>query len=182
MAAQAAAVIVGAGSGVHRVPFFVGRGLADGWVGPMLLVWAIGLAIGGFVAAWSSKYVPNRRVIWAFMTGAGITMLLILRVPADGTVLPFALVEGVFTGGIFAMLPVIYADYYGRGSIGTIRGWTHPVVMVALAAGPLYGAVIFDALGSYTWVFVSFGAVLIGGSAAAWFAVPPELPVNTRVR
>ena len=182
MAAQAAAVIVGGGSGVHRVPFFVGRGLADGWVGPMLLVWAIGLAIGGFVAAWSSKYMPNRRVIWASMMGTGITMLLILRVPADGTVLLFALVEGAFTGGIFAMLPVIYADYYGRGSIGTIRGWTHPVVMVALAAGPLYGAVIFDALDSYTWVFVSFGAVLIGGSAAAWFAVPPELPVDTRVR
>ena len=106
--------------------------------------------------------MPKRLVIWAFMTGTGITMLLILRVPADGTVLLFALVEGVFTGGIFAMLPVIYADYYGRGSIGTIRGWTHPVVMVALAAGPLYGAVIFDALDSYTWMFVSFGAVLIG--------------------
>ncbi len=182
MAAQAAAVIVGAGVGVHRVPFFVGRGLADGWVGPMLLVSAIGMAIGGFVAAWSSKYMPNRRVIWASMMGTGITMLLILRVPADGTVLLFALVEGAFTGGIFAMLPVIYADYYGRGSIGTIRGWTHPVVMVALAAGPLYGAVIFDALDSYTWVFVSFAAVVIGGSAAAWFAVPPELPVDTRVR
>jgi len=181
MAAQATAVIVGGGSGVHRVPFFVGRGLADGWVGPMLLVWAIGLAIGGFVAVWSSKYMPKRLVIWAFMTGTGITMLLILRVPADGTVLLFALVEGVFTGGIFAMLPVIYADYYGRGSIGTIRGWTHPVVMVALAAGPLYGAVIFDALDSYTWMFVSFGAVLIGGSAAAWFAAPPELPGDTRV-
>jgi MFS family permease len=182
MAAQAAAVIVGAGVGVHRVPFFVGRGLADGWIGPMLLVSAIGMAIGGFVAAWSSKYMPNRRVIWASMMGTGITMLLILRVPADGTVLLFALVEGAFTGGIFAMLPVIYADYYGRGSIGTIRGWTHPVVMVALAAGPLYGAVIFDALDSYTWVFVSFAAVVIGGSAAAWFAVPPESPIDTRVR
>jgi hypothetical protein len=54
--------------------------------------------------------------------------------------------------------------------------------MVALAAGPLYGAVIFDALDSYTWVFVSFGVLLIGGSAAAWFAVPPEHPVDTRVR
>jgi MFS family permease len=182
MAAHAAAMIVGGGSGVHRVPFFVGRGLADGWVGPMLLVWAIGLTIGGFVAAWSSQYVPKRRVIWAFMTGTGITILLILRVPADGTVLLFALVEGAFTGGTFAMLPVVYADYYGRGSIGTIRGWTHPVVMVANAAGPLYGGVIFDALDSYTWVFVTFGAVLIGGSAAAWFAVPPGPPIDTRVR
>ena len=68
------------------------------------------------------------------------------------------------------------------GSVGTIRGWTHPVVMVANAAGPLYGGVIFDALDSYTWVFVSFGVVLIGGSAAAWFAVNPEPPVDTRVR
>ena len=56
------------------------------------------------------------------------------------------------------------------------------MVMAALAAGPLYGAVIFDALDSYTWVFVSFAAVLIGGSAAAWFAVPPEPPVDTHVQ
>ncbi len=174
MVAHAATMLVGGGSGVHRVPFFVGEGLAGIWVGPMLLVWAIGLSIGGLAAAWSAQYVPNRRVIGSFMAGAGITMLLILRVPADGTVLLFALVDGVFSGGMFAMIPVIYADYYGRDSVGAIRGWTHPIVMMANAAGPLYGGVIFDALDSYTWVFVSFAAVLIGGSAAAWFAASPK--------
>ena len=181
MASQAATLSAGAGMSVHRVPFFVGRGLADGWVGPMLLVWTAGWMIGGFVAAGISRYVPKRRVVWAFMMGSGITTLLILRVPANGAVLPFAMVDGAFIACAFTMLPEINAYYYGRGSIGAIRGLTHPVVMVANAAGPLYGGVIFDAFEGYTWAFVTFGAVLIAGSITAWFAIPPGQPADSRV-
>ena len=181
MASQAAATSAGVGLAVHRVPFFVDRGLADGWVGAMLLVWAAGWMIGGFVAAGIAPYVPKRRLVWAFMMGSGITMLLILRVPANGAVLPLALVDGAFSAGTFAMLSVIQADYYGRSSIGTIRGLTHPVAMAALATGPLFGGVIFDAFHAYTWAFVTFGAVLIAGSIAAWFAIPPGPSADMRV-
>ena len=79
------------------------------------------------------------------------------------------------------MLPVIYADYFGRRSIGTIRGITHPVVMIANAAGPLIAGLIFDIRGDYSLAFQIFGGVTLAGAALAWFAKPPRVPVDTLI-
>jgi OFA family oxalate/formate antiporter-like MFS transporter len=92
---------------------------------------------------------------------------------------PYGFAEGMFSGGAFAMLPVIYADYFGRQSIGAIRGITHPVVMVANAAGPLLAGVIFDLRGDYSLAFQIFGAVTLIGATLVWFAKPPRVPPDT---
>ncbi len=113
------------------------------------------------------------------MLGTTATMFLILQVPANGWAVAYGLVEGIFSGGAFAMLPVIYADYFGRLSIGTIRGLTHPVVMVANAAGPLLGGIIFDVRGDYDVAYITFGTVTLIGAIVVWFAKPPGTPVDT---
>jgi OFA family oxalate/formate antiporter-like MFS transporter len=179
MAAHTGMMIAGGGSGVHRVPFFVGQGLDGSLVGPMLFVQAIGMMTGGFLAAALMRRFPERRVIGTFMLGTTAMMLLILRVPPNGMVVPYGFAEGMFSGGAFAMLPVIYADYFGRQSIGAIRGITHPVVMVANAAGPLLAGVIFDLRGDYSLAFQIFGAVTLIGATLVWFAKPPRVPPDT---
>jgi MFS transporter, OFA family, oxalate/formate antiporter len=181
MAAHTAMMVAGGGSGVHRVPFFVGQGLDGTLVGPMLFVQAMGMMAGGFVAAWLMRRFPERRVIGTFMLGTTVMMFLILRVPPNGMVVAYGFTEGMFSGGTFAMLPVTYADYFGRKSIGTIRGLTHPVVMVANAAGPLLAAIIFDVRGEYSLAFQMFGTVTLVGAAMVWFAKPPRRPVDRPV-
>ena len=181
MAAHTGMMVAGGGSGVHRVPFFVGRGLSGDLVGPMLFVQAVGMAAGGFAGAALIRKFPQRRVIAAFMLGTSGMMFLILQVPANGWVIAYSVTEGLFNGGVFAMLPVIYADYYGRLSIGTIRGLTHPVVMTANAIGPLLGGIIFDLRGDYTLAYVTFGTVTLIGAVLAWVARPPGTPVDTPV-
>ncbi len=74
------------------------------------------------------------------------------------------------------MMPVVYADYYGRRSIGTIRGLTHPVVMSANAVGPMIAGVAFDWRGDYSWAFLSFSTVAFAGAIAAWLARPSVAP------
>jgi MFS family permease len=179
MAAHTAMMIAGGGSGVHRVPFFVGQGLSGGLIGPMLFVQAIGMVIGGFAGAALMRRFPQRYVIGSFMLGTTATMFLILQVPANGWAVAYGLLEGFFNGGAFAMLPVIYADYFGRLSIGTIRGLTHPVVMIANAAGPLLGGIIFDARGEYDMAYLTFGTVTLIGAMLVWFAKPPGAPVDS---
>ncbi len=181
MAAHTGMMLVGAGSGVHRVPFFVGQGMDGSLVGPMLFVQAIGMMAGGFAGAALMRRVPQQRVIGTFMLGTAAMMFLILHVPPNGMVVLYGLSEGVFSGGAFAMLPVIYADYFGRRSIGTIRGITHPVVMIANAAGPLIAGLIFDIRGDYSLAFQIFGGVTLAGAALAWFAKPPRVPVDTLI-
>jgi MFS family permease len=114
-----------------------------------------------------------------FMLGTSAMMFLILHVPANGMAVAYGFGAGMFSGGSFAMLPVIYADYFGRSSIGTIRGLTHPVVMVANAAGPLTAGIIFDVRGEYSLAFQVFGMVTFIGATLVWFARPPHRPVDS---
>ena len=182
MAAHVAMMVAGGGSGVHRVPFFVGKGLDAGIVGPMLFVQALGMATGGFLAAALMRRFPQRVVIGGFMGCTTLMMFLILRVPANWMAVLYGFGEGLFSGGSFAMLPVLYADYFGRISIGTIRGLTHPAVMVANATGPLLGGIIFDAKGEYSIAYLAFGTVTAIGAVLVLFAKPPKTPVDSAAR
>ena len=172
-------MLVGGGFGVHRIPFFLDRDLADAWVGPVLLLHAIGMLIGGFLAAWLMGFMPRRVVISVSMAAGAAAMLVALVVPPDAPIAVFTFLESMAFGGIFAMLPVVYADYFGRESIGTIRGLTHPIVVGSNAAGPLFAGLVFDATGGeYTWAFVSFSVVLGLGAISALLARPPSIAVD----
>jgi MFS family permease len=172
-------MIAGGGLGVHRVPFFVGKGLSPALVGPLLVAVAAGMTAGGFAAAMASRRWEKRKIVAASMLGACAVMLAVLRVPATGFAVLIAFAEGLFFGGAFALIPVMLADYFGRSSIGTIRGLTHPVVVMANAFGPVFGGVVFDASGAYTGAFVTYAGVLVAGAAAAWFAIAPRAPVDS---
>ena len=174
MVAHMGAMFAGGGFGVHRIPLFLGRGLAEGWVGPVLLLHAVGMLVGGFMAAWLMDLMPRRAVIFLAMASASASMAVALVVPTDARIAVFTFVESMAFGGVFAMLPVVYADYFGRESIGVIRGITHPIVVGANAAGPLFAGVVFDASGGvYTWAFVGFSVVLGLGAVSALLARPP---------
>lgn len=172
-------MIAGGGLGVHRIPFFVGRGLSPALVGPLLVAVAVGMATGGFAAAMASRRWPPRKIVAVSMLGGCLVVLVVLRVPANGFAVLAAFSEGLFFGGAFALIPVMLADYYGRRSIGTIRGLTHPVVVMANAIGPVFGGVVFDASGVYTGAFSTYAGVLVAGATAAWFATAPHAPVDS---
>lgn len=175
MSAHMAAMVAGGGMGVHRIPYFVAKGLDETLVGLFIIAFALGMGIGGFAAAAAVRWLAVRRVIGLSLLGAAGTTALILLVPGNAAAVGYGLLDGVFAGGMFALLPVVYADYYGRNAIGTIRGITHPVVVTANAAGPLSAGVVFDAFGGYTLAFLAFGGVLIAGALASWLAVPPSV-------
>ena len=173
LAAHMGAMVVGGGFGVHRISLFLDRGLSSGWVGPVLLLHALGMTLGGFLAAWAMYRLSYRLVISAMMAMASVAILGALVVPPDLPIAIYTFLESMVFGGIFAMLPVVYADYFGRHSIGTIRGITHPLIVVANGAGPIFTGFISDSYGSYTWAFVTFSAILGVGALCALLARQP---------
>ena len=78
---------------------------------------------------------------------------------------------GLGIGGIMTLLPVAWADYFGRESFGAIRGVALSVQVLAQAAGPLLSGVLRDWSGDYTLSLTVFGALWRGcrtrGPAAA---------------
>ena len=55
--------------------------------------------------------------------------------------------------------PVAYADYYGRRSLGTIRGVAEPLTSGGQAVGAVAAGAVFDLTGSYQIAFVAFAVL-----------------------
>ncbi|MCY4448199.1 MAG: MFS transporter [Chloroflexi bacterium] len=173
--AHMGAMVAGGGYGLHRIPLFLDRGLAEGWVGPVLMFHAVGMLVGGFVAAWFMGRTSYRVVIAGCMAGASAAMAAAGFIPPGVPMAVFTFAESMVFGGVFAMLPVVYAEYFGRDSLGTIRGIAHPAVVASNAVGPVFAGYVFESSGAYTMALVTFSVVLGVGAVSALLARRPVL-------
>ena len=71
---------------------------------------------------------------------------------------------------------VIYADYFGRRSLGVIRGSFQPVQMAMNAAGPWLAGLWYDRAGSYDAVFTVFALLFLVAAASVALARYPHPP------
>ncbi len=173
--AHMGAMLAGGGFGLHRIPLFLDRGLEEGLVGPLLLVHSVGMLVGGFAAAWVMGRTSYRVVIAGCMAGASVAMAVVGFVPPGGAMVVFTLAESSVFGGVFAMLPVVYAEYFGRDSLGTIRGIAHPAVVASNAVGPVFAGYVYETTDTYAIALAVFSVVLGAGALSALMARRPVL-------
>jgi MFS family permease len=82
-----------------------------------------------------------------------------------------AVIFGAAYGGVMPLYAVLAREYFGQEVMGTVFGAATMLSSLGMALGPLGGGWIFDAFGSYTWMFL--GSALIGLAAVAIaFAFP----------
>jgi hypothetical protein len=73
------------------------------------------------------------------------------------------------------LLPMAWADYFGRESYGAIRGVALSLQVVAQAAGPLVSGMLRDTSGTYTESLVLFGVLAAMAAATALLARHPPI-------
>src|SRR5580693_216544 len=66
---------------------------------------------------------------------------------------------GFGVGGILTLLPIAWADYFGRANFGAIRGVALSAQVVAQAVGPLVSGVLRDWTGDYQLSLTLFAAL-----------------------
>lgn len=81
---------------------------------------------------------------------------------------------GVGLGGSLVLQEVIWATYYGRLSLGTVRGMSMLITLGFGAAGAPFFGFLFDATGSYLISFVLFTLALLGSALLSLLARPPR--------
>ena len=75
----------------------------------------------------------------------------------------------------------IVADCFGTRRFATIHGWIGMISSIGGAAGPLFGAWIYEVTRSYDLAFAIFAAVVSVGIPAMWLADryrPVQEPAN----
>jgi MFS family permease len=106
------------------------------------------------------------------MVGAGVVGLLLI----DSTPKAFiwAIYMGLVQGGGFTLNQVLFADYFGRDSLGAIRGIIAPIQLAANAMGPLAAAYAYDVLGNYFIIFLVFGLLRLFSAILVFMAKQPN--------
>ena len=82
---------------------------------------------------------------------------------------------GLGLGGVLTLLPMVWADYFGRESYGAIRGVALSLQVLAQATGPLMSGVLRDWSGNYTDSLLLFGALAALAVVAALAAQRPRV-------
>jgi MFS family permease len=80
---------------------------------------------------------------------------------------------GIGLGGNMVLPDILWANYYGRRSLGKIRGMGLFISHVLAAAGPPFFGFLFDMTGGYGLSFTIFGAILIMSALLSLMLRPP---------
>ncbi len=132
------------------------------------IIMAAALLLMGFVAEYSYS-VPVRVIPFVFQ-GTGAFLFLLAEQPAF---LWLAVaVYGLGFSGVAVTQEVIWANYYGRLSLGLVRSLAYSIAFGVGAVGPIAMNAVFDVLGSYRPAFM----VIVGLFAVAAFLVAIAQP------
>ncbi|MCH8989302.1 MAG: MFS transporter [Chloroflexi bacterium] len=151
-----AAFFVHTSIGVHMGAYFrdVGLGPASAALA-VSLSWTVS-AVGSVVWGWVTDRVDLRYAYSGmFLVQAGSTLYLIF-VGGTGGVFLVAALFGIVSAGSNVVPAVMYANYFGRTSLGKIRGVGEIGVLFGQATGPVIAGVLFDLQGGYNTIFTVF--------------------------
>jgi len=71
-------------------------------------------------------------------------------VSGSSAVAPYGILLGLRTGMYTSLQGNVFAYYFGRRHLGSIKGWVSTALVVGSALGPLVFGLGYDLLGSYT--------------------------------
>ena len=83
-------------------------------------------------------------------------------------------VFGVAYGGVMPLYAILVREYFGERIMGTAYGAVFLISTMGMALGSWSGGFIYDALGSYAWLYIGSGAIGMGAITIAVTFRPPR--------
>jgi sugar phosphate permease len=164
---------VQAGLSLHQAPLLIERGLDPTVAATAVSTFGLLSAIAGFAYGFWPRRVPLRFALALVGTSLAAASVLMGNVHSAPLAFGAAALFGVGVGGLLTMLPIAWADYFGRQSYGAIRGVALSVQVVAQASGPVLSGALRDATGNYAASTATFAALAFAAGVAALLAGPP---------
>jgi MFS family permease len=164
---------VQAGVSLHQAPHFIERGIAPTTAALIVSTFSLMSGVGTLACAFLPRRLPLRFVL--ALVGVLLTLgtALMTRVDSAADGYLAAALFGLGIGGVLALLPVAWADYFGRANYGAIRGLALSAQVLAQATGPLVSGLLRDITGDYHLALYTFATLSALSVIAALAARPP---------
>ena len=161
---------------IHLMPFLLDRGIDAAVSALAVSVGAACIGVGGMIWGLLAERVRVGYLLATTMVSSGVAIVILLLTHSAPMAFAYVIVSGLALGGSFTLEVIIWADYFGRKSLGAIQGFTMPFIYIAMAIGPMAAGLSYDIAGSYR---IAFYAFLIGYFVAAAMMVAARPPQKT---
>ncbi|MFC1816747.1 MFS transporter [Thermodesulfobacteriota bacterium] len=175
-----------AGINFHIFPFLTDKGFNEVSAVLVLSIIAVFGALGSFVWGLFAERFNIKSLLAVNIFSNGLVFLLLFwavefkvaNILGTGIVFFLAALHGLLQGGRNPVLSIIWAVFFGRKFLGSIFGFSSMFRHTANAMGPVFAALCFDLLGSYTFPFSLFVAIFLISGMISLFMKPP-LPLKS---
>ena len=168
--------MVQAGMSLHQAPHLVERGLSAEVAASVVSVFSLSALGSALLVGAIGDRVPLRVSLFvsAAVMAASTVVMHSVTSPVEGFAAAILFGGGIGIGA--TLLPVAFANYYGREHYGSIRGVTLSAQVLGQAAGPLIAGLLYDLSGSYYKPFAVFFLLCVACAALALLAGKPARP------
>ena len=148
-----------AGISLHQAPHLIERGIAPAIAATIVSTFSLMSAAASLACGLLPRGLPIRYPLAATGACFVVSALLMKTIASPGQAYLAAALFGFAVGGILTLLPVAWADYFGRANFGAIRGAALSAQVVAQALGPLCSGMLRDWTGDYQLSLTVFACV-----------------------
>lgn len=160
----------------HLIPFLTDSGYtrveAAGAFSMFGLSGLLSKPVWGLIA----DRVPSRFAAAAEFLLLALGVFLISIAPTLPLMYGAIFTMGVGVGGIITLQETVWADYFGRVTLGTVRAIGRPFTIVSSAGGPVLAGLAYDIRHSYEVAFLTFIAAYVLAALMIVFTPTPKPP------
>ena len=167
---------VQAGISLHQAPHMLESGLSATVAATVVSTFSFTAALAGLGFGLIARPIGLRTALALSGVALGCSALLMLAIASPLEAYLAAVCFGAGIGGILTLLPLAWADYFGRASFGAIRGVALSLQVTAQACGPLISGLLRDSSGSYVLSLTFFAALSFLSAVVALLVRPPRAP------
>jgi predicted MFS family arabinose efflux permease len=171
------------GGGVHRIPYWVERGFDPRIVSLCFSADAIGATVMIIFSGFLLNRFPARFVAAGAYAGFAVSLGLMLVASTTFHLVISTVLFGLGAGTYMVCQTFLWASYYGRVFLGTIRGVTLAPILLGVALGTPTVGYIYDFTGSYKLAWQIFIGIYLLASLVMLLAAPPKkrVPLTAEV-
>lgn len=136
--------------------------------------------IGQVAGASLGDYFSKRLICITCMGMHAVGLLLVTHVHTVVAVVAFCVLHGLAWGTRGPLMQAWRADYFGRGSFGSIMGFSSVIIMIGTIAAPWFAGWMYDRTGSYEVGFTVIAAIAALGSVFFLLSRRPKPPTASQ--
>ena len=110
--------------------------------------------LGKFISGSLTDKISTRYIAVIFLIIELVGMIILMHAKTMATVWIFVIVYGIGSGTMGTLFPLMVRDIFGSTNFNTVFGLGNATFMCGIALGTPLAGFIFDATGSYHWVFI----------------------------